>query len=324
MKKNLPHLVSIVAAVFLSMNAFTQDIPDTLTTGYGDGGDTYLGNDERKLPDENSGDAEYLVVRNHEVRMRIILLKFDITDNPRFSPANQAYIGLYVNHAEKMTETFREISVYGMTDDTWDNWDEYSVTYNTAPGLAPADLANYSLIEEKTKYLTMLTVPADTLGWVYSEPTTEMDEFINDINTNGILTFILLVEVPSEGDEVRFDSKEYTAASDTMRSPILHTMEPIGIGESKTLSGVNLEQNFPNPFVGTTTLTYHLMEAEQVEITLYNMLGAKVATIVNESQVSGVHHVHVDADRLNLSSGIYYADFRAGLYRQTMKLIVSE
>jgi len=320
MKKHLLHLLSIVVAVFLSMNAFSQDIPDTLSTSYGDGADTYVCNDEKIGPDDLGSD-QYLVVRNHEVRMRMIFLRFDITDNPRFNKATQAYIGLYVNHAEKMGDSFREVSVYGMTDDALDNWDETLLTYNTAPGLGGADLANYFLVESKTKYLTMLTVPADTLGWVYTEPTTEMDEFINDVNKNHMLTFILLVEEPNGGDEVRFDSKEDT---DTIRTPILHTMDPIGIVESKSLSGVSMKQNFPNPFIGTTILSYNLKEAKHVELTMYNMLGAKVTTLVNEFQGTGVYNVNVNVDRLKLSPGIYYAKINVGLSSQTIKMIICE
>jgi hypothetical protein len=323
MKKHLQHLFSIVVAVFFGMNAFTQGIPDTLTTGYGDGADTYVCNDEKIGPD-GMGSDQYLVVRNHEVRMRIIFLKFDITDNPRFNPVNQAYIGLYVNHAEKMGDAFREISVYGMTDDTWDNWDETMLTYNTAPGLAPADLAAYSLVASKTNYLTMLTVPADTLGWVYTEPTAAMDEFINSTDKNNLLTFILLVEVPNEGDEVRFDTKEKDYTDTVATPPILHAMDPIGSVESKSLSGVNLEQNFPNPFVGITTLTYNLKEAKHIELTMYNVLGARVATLVNEFQGTGVYHVNVDAARLKLSPGMYYAKINVGLSSQTIKMIICE
>lgn len=320
MKKHLQCLFSIVVAVFLSMNAFSQDVPDTLSTSYGDGADTYVSNDEKIGPDDLGSD-QYLVVRNHEVRMRLIFLRFDITDNPRFNPAEQAYIGLYVNHAEKMGDAFREVSVYGMTDDGLDNWDETMLTYNTSPGLAGAELADYFLVESETKYLTSLTVPADTLGWVYSEPTAEMDEFINDINKNHMLTFILLVEETNGGDEVRFDSKEDT---DTLRAPILHTVEPVVHVESKSLSGVNMKQNFPNPFVGTTTLTYNLKEAKHVELTMYNMLGGKVATLVNEFQATGVYNVDVNVDRLNVSPGIYYAKINVGLNSQTIKMIVCE
>lgn len=317
MKKHLQHVLSLVVAVFLCMNAFSQDTPDTLSTSYGDGADAYVSNDEKIGPDDVCP-VEYLVVRNHEVRMRITFLRFDITDNPRFNPADQAYIGLYVNHAEKMGDPSREISVYGLTDDALDNWDETMLTYNTAPGLDFADLANYSLRESKTRYLTKLTVPADTLGWVYSETTAEMDEFINDVNENHMLTFILLVEEPNTGDEVRFDSKEDT---DTLRAPILHSMEPIGIVENKSSSGVTMKQNFPNPFTGFTTLSYHLKEAGNVELTMYNVLGAKVATLVNEFRGTGVHNVNVHADRLNLSPGIYYAKINVGSSSQTIKMI---
>ncbi|MFO7933413.1 MAG: T9SS type A sorting domain-containing protein [Bacteroidales bacterium] len=317
MKKHLQHFLSIVVAVFLCMNAFSQDTPDTLSTSYGDGADTYVCNDEKIGPDEVGSD-QYLVVRNHEVRMRITFLRFDITDNPRFNPADQAYIGLYVNHAEKMGDPSREISVYGMTDDALDNWDETLLTYYTAPGLNFADLANYSLRKSKTRYLTKLTIPADTLGWVYSEPTAEMDEFINDVNENHMLTFILLVEEPNTGDEVRFDSKEDT---DTLRAPILHSMEPIGIVENKSLSGVSMKQNFPNPFNGITTLSYHLKEAGHVELTMYNVLGAKVATLVNEFQGTGVHNVNVHVGGLKLSPGIYYTKINVGSFSQTIKMI---
>jgi len=320
MKKHLQRFSSIVVAVFLCMNAFSQDTPDTLSTSYGDGADAYVSNDEKIGPDDVGSD-QYLVVRNHEVRMRITFLRFDITENPRFNPADQAYIGLYVNHAEKMGDPFREILVYGLTDDALDNWDETMLTYNTAPGLDFADLASYSLVESKTGYLTKLTVPADTVGWIYSEPTVEMDGFINDVNKNHMLTFILLVEETNTGDEVRFDSKEDT---DTLRAPILHSMEPIGINESKSPSGVRMKQNFPNPFIGTTTLSYHLKKAEHVELTMYNMLGAKVATLVNEFQETGEYNVNIDVDRLKLSPGIYFAKINVGLSSQTIKMNICE
>ncbi len=321
MKKHLQHFFTFVVAVFLSISTYAQGIPDTLSTSYGDGADTYVCNDDGKIGPDELGSDQYLVIRNHEVRMRIIYLKFDIADNPRFNKANQAYIGLYVNYAEKMGDSFREVSVYGITDDVLDNWDETTLTYNTAPGLEAADPANYSLVTSKTKYLTMLTVPNDTLGWVYSEPTAEMDEFINDVNKNDFLTFILLVEEPNEGDEVRFDSKEDT---DTLRPPILHGEEPIVNVESKFLPGVNLEQNYPNPFIGSTTLTYNLKEPKHVELTMFNMLGAKVATLVDEFQVTGVYNVNVNVDRLQLSPGIYYAKINVGLYSQTIKMIICE
>ena len=196
------------------------------------------------------------------------------------------------------------------------------MTYSTAPGLEFADLADYALDESKTKYLTRIIIPPnDFVGWVYSEPTTDMDEFINVLNEDNLLTFILLVEEPNTGDEVRFDSKEDT---DTLRPPILHGEEPISNVESKSLSSVNMEQNFPNPFIGTTTLTYNLKEPEHVELTMYNMLGAKVATLVNEFQVTGVYNVNVNVDRLQLSPGLYYAKINVGLDSQTIKMIISE
>jgi hypothetical protein len=321
MDKHLQQFLSITIAVFFSINAFAQDIPDTLSTSYGEGADTYVCNDEKIGPDVPRGAANFLVVRNHEVRMRIVYLKFDIYDNPRFNRANEAFIGLYVKYAEKMAGESLELSVYGMTDDALDDWEDTLLTYNTAPGLEFADLADYYLDDSRTQYLTRIIIPKDSVGWVYSEPTTDMDEFINDLNEDNLLTFLILVEEPNGGDEVRFHSKEQT---DPFVPPILHGAEPISNVESKSLSSVHMEQNFPNPFIGSTTLTYNLKEPNHVELTMYNMLGVKVATLVNEFQVTGVYNVNVNVDRMQLSPGIYYAKIKVGLDSQTIKMIICE
>lgn len=319
MKKNLHYFFSVVVvALFFSINTYAQDIPDTLSTSYGEGADAHVSNDDKNGPDENFGTGTYLIVRNHEVRQRIIYLKFDITDNPRFNLANQAYIGLNVKYAEKMADLTLDVSVYGMIDDVEDEWVDSLLTYTDGPGLEEADLNDYELDDGMVEYLTTITISKDTVGWVYSEPTVEMDEFIN-ADKNDLLTFILLVEVPNTGDEVRIYTEEDIAVN---KPPILHGEEPIAAYvESISLSSFNLEQNFPNPYNGTTTLTYNLNEPKHVELTIYNTLGTKVAALVNEFQKTGEYNVDVDMDRLQLSPGIYYTKINVGSYSQTIKMI---
>ncbi len=75
-------------------------------------------------------------------------------------------------------------------------------------------------------------------------------------------------------------------------------------------SEVTLNQNYPNPFNPSTSISYSIPEAAEVAVTVYNMLGVKVASINEGFQTSGSHEVLFDAS--NLSSGIYIYRLTAG------------
>jgi len=318
MKNYLPFLLSIVAAMLFNTNSYAQ--PDTLSTAYGEGADVFISNDDRGGPEANYSDLPYLVVRKHEVRTRIIYLKFDITDIYRFEDGgtNDAYLGLNLKYSEKMADTILEVSVYGMINDEFDDWTDTTLSYSNAPGMYDADLNEYELDYGMVEYLTRIVVPNDTTGWIYSELSDEMDKFI-DKSKNNLLTFILLVEVENEniGDEVRFFSEEQ---ADSL-APILHAGEPTIINENSFNSSFKLEQNMPNPFRGSTRLSYSIDEPEHVELSIYNMLGAKVATLVNEFKVTGVYDVKVDMDQMQLNPGVYYAKITVGTESQAIKMI---
>ncbi|RNC79590.1 MAG: T9SS C-terminal target domain-containing protein [Balneola sp.] len=82
----------------------------------------------------------------------------------------------------------------------------------------------------------------------------------------------------------------------------------------------SLSQNYPNPFNPTTTIPFSLREASRVEISVYSILGQKVATIVNEQYPAGSHSVRWDAR--NLASGMYIYRMQAKGFTQTKKLIL--
>ena len=64
-----------------------------------------------------------------------------------------------------------------------------------------------------------------------------------------------------------------------------------------------LEQNYPNPFNPSTTIVFDLKQTTGVTLEVYNTLGQKVATLVNDKMTAGPHEVTFDAS--NLASGIY-------------------
>ena len=82
------------------------------------------------------------------------------------------------------------------------------------------------------------------------------------------------------------------------------TMITTSIEEESIPEQVYLHQNYPNPFNPATNISYELSKAGPVKLEVYNLLGKKVATLVNENKSMGVHSVHFDAS--GLSSGFYF------------------
>ncbi|MDZ7694228.1 MAG: T9SS type A sorting domain-containing protein [Balneolaceae bacterium] len=69
--------------------------------------------------------------------------------------------------------------------------------------------------------------------------------------------------------------------------------------------GLMLDQNYPNPFSRLTTIIYTIPKEQHVTLTVYNILGRKVATLVDKKQEAAKHYVSFNAEKLGLASGMY-------------------
>ncbi|MBI4535356.1 MAG: T9SS type A sorting domain-containing protein, partial [Ignavibacteriae bacterium] len=91
-------------------------------------------------------------------------------------------------------------------------------------------------------------------------------------------------------------------------------------GSDHRLREFDLFQNYPNPFNSQTVMRYSLSTTDCVTMKVYNVLGEKVVTLVNEVKGPGTYTVNFDAS--HLPSGVYFYRFQTSHYMDTKKLIL--
>lgn len=100
---------------------------------------------------------------------------------------------------------------------------------------------------------------------------------------------------------------------------------PVSI-QDNSIQIINLElSNYPNPFNPSTTISYQLPVNSKVELTIYNLKGHKVHTLINGFKDKGNHTVIWEGDdELGnpVTSGIYFYKFKAGYLQKVKKMIL--
>ena len=98
---------------------------------------------------------------------------------------------------------------------------------------------------------------------------------------------------------------------DIVETDCLSSVEPVAF---------NLSNNYPNPFNPTTTIDFDLAEPGQVSLSVFDMAGHQVATLVDGNLPAGSHSVTFDGS--DLSSGIYFYMMQAGNFTDTHKMVL--
>jgi hypothetical protein len=96
-----------------------------------------------------------------------------------------------------------------------------------------------------------------------------------------------------------------------------YVVEEAGIPEEYAVRG-----NFPNPFNPSTTIEYGLPAAGRVRLTVFDVLGRELATLVDEHQAAGVHRQQFDA--AGLPSGVYFYRLTAGGVTRTNRMVLAK
>jgi len=103
---------------------------------------------------------------------------------------------------------------------------------------------------------------------------------------------------------------------------VILKLDPTLVGVEKELpppADFILYQNYPNPFNPSTKIIYQISDFGFVSLTIYDVLGNKINTLLNEYKLAGEYEV--DFYPFNLAPGIYFYQLRAGDFIQTKKMI---
>jgi flagellar hook assembly protein FlgD len=86
-----------------------------------------------------------------------------------------------------------------------------------------------------------------------------------------------------------------------------------------------MHQNYPNPFNPMTRISYDLPEDAMVSITIFDIMGRSIRSLVNSKQTAGYRSIRWDATNNigePVSSGMYIYSIQAGEFRQVRKMIL--
>ncbi|MEC8984945.1 MAG: YHYH protein, partial [Candidatus Neomarinimicrobiota bacterium] len=139
---------------------------------------------------------------------------------------------------------------------------------------------------------------------------------------------IIEMSFSSQGEDTSYG--RYPDGSDTWQfmnpTPGMANTQELSLVNNITMPGqFKIHQNYPNPFNPVTTIRYDLPENSLVNITIYDMLGKQVTTLINQTQDAGYRSVIWDATNdygKPVSAGIYLSQIHAGEYISTKKIVL--
>ena len=170
-----------------------------------------------------------------------------------------------------------------------------------------------------------LIVTLDYPGNVYTQDYLNISDASTSISTYEYASFMTDFNLTLWNIDyvVEVSDEEFTVISQAGEFVLNNTLLST---DSKIIPEVfALHQNYPNPFNPVTSLRYDLPEDGLVNITIYDMMGRIVKTLVNSSQTAGYKSISWNAanDRNeSVSAGLYLYTIQAGEFRQTKKMVL--
>ena len=225
----------------------------------------------------------------------------------------------------------------------------------TVVGLNDAP-SSFALSEQDSVYITMDNFATDSISFTWDESIdVDGDELLYDFTASLIVNGQVKAEYNSSSLTIREMKIDHQSVFDeifaaqamfgeiewdvSVRDSMVEVTSEngaltLGVNASAAVLSINgellpevfsLHQNYPNPFNPVTKLRYDLPENGHVNITIYDMLGREVKTLINQTQNAGYRSIIWDATNdygKPVSAGIYLYQIQAGEYMQTKKMVL--
>jgi hypothetical protein len=215
--------------------------------------------------------------------------------------------------------------------------------------------SSFALNEQDSVYITMANFDSDSIVFTWDESADVDDDeltyhFTAELIINGQLTTeydttltanAMKIDYQSVFDEIyaaqsMLAAMEWDVSVSDGVEEVMAENGPltVGLNASDAVLSINeellpekfaLHQNYPNPFNPVTTLRYDIPENGLVNITIYDMLGRQVKTLINQTQDAGYRSVIWNATNDHgkpVSAGVYLYKIQAGKFVQTKKMVL--
>jgi hypothetical protein len=256
-----------------------------------------------KKPSTNRGDSEELRVRKTQEE-QITYFNFSVKGIKGTVVSGRLRV-MVADGTEGKSSVYSASNAYR---DSEHSWDEFGLTWLNAPEITGPSLSTLAALEvgDLAEYDVTSALAGD------NEYTFALRTGSNDVlkvsSKEGIRAAELLLEVHHS-----------LSSSERLGNPyFVDRHRTAGLPQS-----LLLRSNYPNPFNPSTRITFHLPEARDVELNIYNVTGVQLRTFSNTRFPAGIHGLSWDGrdNRGNpVSSGVYFYELRAGEFRQVRKM----
>lgn len=175
----------------------------------------------------------------------------------------------------------------------------------------------------------VVTIPSnsDAADAVVTIPGSAVDDLLAGagLSVGESATFVWNVRVSDGLDTLDVHGSYGNFGDDFMPIYRTITLERGNLVSNEVINGVpavfSLEQNYPNPFNPSTNINFALPQASKVTLEVYDMLGRRVATLLNGKQMTAANH-SISFDASSLASGMYIYRIEAGSFVSTRKMML--
>jgi len=154
--------------------------------------------------------------------------------------------------------------------------------------------------DPNTRPLTSLPSGAQ----IWNEPMNASQIFVYEIQVAGLYEYECIPHSPF------------------MNGTINASLSNVNLISQQVPESFKLSQNYPNPFNPSTKIKYSVPESGYVNLSVYNLLGEKVAELVNDVLSAGEYQNNFDAS--HLPSGVYLAKLNSGSFSKSIKMSLTK